>query len=130
MNTPIKEITDWQQIINQESKLCSPKTIKNSVGFIRSVLRECNTEMPKVALPQIVPREAKWLTPEQIPLFLNCIKNEPCEIAALLALHSLRRSEILSMTKSKIADGIIRTNGSTVYYEYNLNFFAKDTFFL
>ena len=40
MNTDLSRMTKdkWQRAVNQEAKLCSPKTLKNAWGFIGSVL--------------------------------------------------------------------------------------------
>lgn len=32
--------SEWQVIVNQEAALCSPKTLKNAWGFIRSVVED------------------------------------------------------------------------------------------
>lgn len=105
---------DWQKMINDEAKVCKAKTIKNAWGYIRSVLKDAGVNAPVVTLPQIVPNELPWLEPEQIPIFLNAVKDKPCELAALFALHGLRRSELYALTPSKIYDGMIHVEGSSV----------------
>lgn len=87
----------WQRAINQEAKKCSAKTLKNAWGFLSAVIQEATGRKMNVRLPQIVPNELPFLTAEQIPMFLAAIKGKGCEIAALLALSSLRRSEILAL---------------------------------
>ena len=87
----------WQRAINQEAKKCSAKTLKNAWGFLSAVIQEATGRKMNVRLPQIVPNELPFLTAEQIPVFLAAIKGKGCEIAALLALSSLRRSEILAL---------------------------------
>lgn len=96
MEEPIDKI-DWQAAVNDEAKAgASPKSIKNAVGLVRSALRETGREM-SVRLPAPKPHEKQWLTSEQIPAFLAAIKDKPGEIGALLALSSLRRSEIYGL---------------------------------
>lgn len=96
MQEPINSI-DWQAAVNAEAKAGkSPKTIKNAWNLIKSALRENGVEV-SVRLPALAPHEKEWLTAEQIPLFLAAIKDKPGEIGALLALSSLRRSEIYGL---------------------------------
>lgn len=87
----------WQRIVNKEANLCSPKTLKNAWSFLSAVIYETTGIRVSVRLPQIVEKDAPFLTPEQIPIFVNAIRGKPIEIAALLALSSLRRSEILAL---------------------------------
>ena len=105
---------DWQKMVNAEAALCNAKTLKNSVGFVRSVLKANGIVMPNVTLPQLIPNELPWLTPEQIPLFLAAIKDKPCEMAALFALRGLRRSEFLALRPMDIVDGVINIRASRV----------------
>lgn len=97
MDKPINSIADWQKICNAEAALCSPKTLRNAWGLILSVLKENGIEGISVRLPQAVKAERPFLEPEQIKTFIEAMKGNTCEIAALLALHSLRKSEILAL---------------------------------
>ena len=74
-----------------------------------------------MVLPQIVQDEHPYLEPEQIRPFIEAIHGEPCEIAALLGLHSLRRSEIVALTWDNVdlKNGLIHVHGSAVYNEDN-----------
>lgn len=98
MQIEINHIQNWQKIINDEATLCSAKTLKNAWGFVLSVLRKSGVEPPDITLPQVIPAERPFLSPEQIPAFIDAVKGQPCEIPALLALSSLRRSEIFALT--------------------------------
>lgn len=102
MNKSLSDIKDWQLICNAEAAICSPKTLQNSWRFIASVLRYVESPVPRITLPQLIKKERLYLDPEQIPVFIKAIKNQPCEIAALLALHGLRRSEICALTWDSI----------------------------
>lgn len=96
MEKPISSV-DWQAAVNAEALAGkSPKTIKNAWSLVRSVLLE-NGQDVTVQLPALKPSEHEWLTPEQIPSFLKEIKDKPGEAGALLALSSLRRSEIYGL---------------------------------
>lgn len=97
MNKPIKSVKDWQKVVNSEAELCSAKTLKNAWRFCASAIRKATGESIEVQLPQVVPKEIIYLQPEQIPDFIRAVKGRECEISALLALSSLRRSEILAL---------------------------------
>jgi len=122
INKKPKEITDWQEVINDEVKTgIKSKTLKNSWALIAAALKYHKLECPDVKLPQIVQSSRPWLDAEQIKTFIKAIKGQDCEIAALLALHSLRRSEILGLTWDKIdlENDIIHIEGSAVPGEKN-----------
>ena len=127
---PVLTITDWQSVINDEvSDGVSAKTIKNAWSLVAASLDRAGYPVPSVKLPQIVPSSRPWLTAEQIETFVDAVKGKPCEVPALLALHSLRRSEILGLTWDKIdlkknliyIDGsaVINTDNQLVYRKAN-----------
>lgn len=126
MNKEVGSVTNWQAVVNAEAELCSAKTLRNSWLFLKTVHSTCGIKLPNVALPQIIRRELPWLDYTQLVAFLEVIRDEPCELAALLALHSLRRSEVLAVTPNKIKDGYIYVEGSSVFDEDNV-LVAKET---
>lgn len=105
---------DFNKMVNEEAAKCAPKTLTNSWRFVVSVLHSNGIEPPKVALPQIPHKELPWLDYKQIQAFLKAIQGKECEIGALLALHGLRKSELLVITPEKIVDGNIIVSGSMV----------------
>ena len=119
MDSDICRISNWQSIINDEALLCSAKTLKNAWGFVRTVLEKNGIAPPEIAMPQVIKQELPWLDYIQIQAFLSAIRGSECEFAALLALHSLRRSELLAITPEKIYDGVIHVRGSMVYNAEN-----------
>lgn len=118
----------WQQLVNEEAKKCKPKTVKNAYRFICSVLKENGIDVPEVKLPAAAPKERDFLQPDEIPVFLEAIKDTPVEICALLALHSLRRSEIFALDKKDVdlKRKIIHVRGAVVADE-NWQFVRKET---
>lgn len=128
INTPINAVSDWQKVISKESPLCSPKTLKNAWGLLRTVLEVNGIDVRNVALPQVVKSERPWLDYEQIGTFLNAAHGKPGELAAILALHSLRRSELcaLSMSDINLKTNVINIAGSAVYDDTN-HLVYKDT---
>lgn len=108
---------DWQKVIDADEH--SAKTIKNGWGFIVSVLKHIGITPPAVTLPQLVQSERPFLQPEQIQTFVDALRDQTCEIAALLGLHSLRRSEILDMTYGDVdlKNGQLHVRGAAVMDE-------------
>lgn len=97
MDKKLSDIKDWQKICNAEAKNLSAKSVKNSWYLVASVLKEQGAEVPNIKMPQVVSKEHAYLEPEQIPIFISAVKGEKCEIAALLALSSLRCSELCAL---------------------------------
>lgn len=117
----IDDITQdqWQRLVNMEARSCSAKTLKNAWGFISSVIQDATGRKIVVRLPQVVANDLPFLTAEQIPTFLDAIKGDFCEIAILLGLSGLRRSEIMAVRWEDIdlSAGCIYVHGSAVHDE-------------
>ena len=112
------EIKDWQKLIDKELlDGSSTKSIKNSWSLLAASLRFADIEVPIVKLPQIVSESREWLDHEQINSFVKAVHGADVEIAALLALHSLRRSEIcgLSWDKINLKNETITVEGAAVF---------------
>lgn len=112
----------WVSLVNTEARLVSAKTLKNSWGLVSSVIHETTGETVSVRLPQVIPAEREFLEPEQIPIFLDAVRGDRVEIIALLALSSLRRSEILALRWEDVdlKRGVVHVNGATVPNEANV----------
>lgn len=108
-----------QKMVNEEAMRCGAKTLKNAWGLISSVLRYHTITPPAVKLPQLVQNERPFLDPEQISVFVSAVKGEDVEIPALLALCSLRTSEIRALTWDQVdfRRNIVHVRGSVVYDE-------------
>ena len=109
----------WQRAVNMEAKTVNAKTLTNSWRFISSVITESTGRVISVQLPQIVANERPWLTPEQVTTFVKAVKGSKIEIPALLALSSLRCSELLDLKWENIdlEKKVIRISGAAVYDE-------------
>ena len=106
----------WQRTVNLEAKLVKPKTLKNAWSFVAGVIEEFTGERIKVTLPQKIENSMGYLTYDEIPLFLDALKDDVAYIPALLALSSLRQSEILGLRWSAVdlKKGIIHIRETAV----------------
>jgi len=119
MNQQLRDISDWQTVVNTEAKIVSAKTLKNAWLFVASVLREVTQqEPPKVRLPQVVTPLPKFLEPEQILTFIDTIYGTYWEAEALVALHGLRASEIWALPLSGVGQEI-KVRGAAVLDKNN-----------
>lgn len=125
MGVPIAEITPdmWQTACNDEIKVrgCSAKTLKNAWGFMVSVIADAGLTPPRAKLPQVIPNERPFLEPEQVRPFIAAVHGTEIEIPALLALSSLRRSELLGLQWENVDlnKRTITVKGAKVYGENN-----------
>lgn len=124
MKTSLSDISDddLAAAFNAEAKIISGKTLKNSWGFIQTVLKEeAHRDPPKVKMPQIVPADKLFLSPDQIKTFIQGAKGNKAEIPALLALCGLRKSEILALKWENIdlENKIIHVRGAAVLNEHH-----------
>lgn len=101
----------WQRAVSEEAGRVSAKTLENEWRLITAALRYAKIQPPDVNLPRAVKHERAFLDFDQIQVFVGAIRGDPCELAYLLALHSLRLSEILAVTE--ITD-VIRVRGAMV----------------
>lgn len=139
MNRCIDDITpdQWQRLVNMEARSCSAKTLKNAWGFIASVIADATGKKISVRLPQVVANDLPFLTAEQIPVFLEVIRGDFCEIAMLLGLSGLRRSEIMAVRWEDIdldagciyvhGSAVLDEDGKLIYREENKNTSSRRT---
>ena len=116
------EKINWQRLVSDESRLCGPKTLKNAWALVAAAVQFNSGEKPAVTLPQVVSDEHPYLEAEQIPAFLDVIRGKPCELAALLGLHGLRRSEMFALTWADVdlspsSLGFLHVRGALVHDE-------------
>lgn len=119
---------DWQSVINDELKLVSSKTAKNSLAFIKSVIE--HTAKVKVSMPKLVNKrksQRAFLTPDEIKVFVEqCVKNRYA-IPMLLMLSSLRISEVNALRWENIPQNakFVRVDSAMVQDKDN-NWVIKD----
>ena len=116
----------WQDLINAELEISSPKTVRNSWALITAAHAAAGLPAPKVKLPRVVRKERDFFDYEQILIFLDAVKGKSCELMCLLALHSLRASEILALNRESLAGGVIRIRGAVVRDKTNAYVFKEE----
>lgn len=102
MPVRLDRITDrqWQRSVNAMLASYAPKTVKVSVGMVKTVVTANEASFPSVTVGKASAQKAKemdkvsFLEPEQIPTFVAAAKGSPYCIPLLLALSSLRIAEI------------------------------------
>lgn len=100
MDRSLSDLTeaDYIAACSEEAADHSPKTIKNAWGLARSVIKAATGNVaPDIPLPQVVPNQRPFLDAEQIEVFLEAVRGNTYEIPLLLALSSMRRSEIMAL---------------------------------
>ena len=119
---------NYQQMINEESKLVKPKTVHNAWRLVTAALAHAKVPICPVNLPPKCKVQRPWLDYEQIELFCKAIYGKPYELGALLALNGLRRSELLHLTADDIdtEHGLIFVRGASVVGSNN-KLVDKDT---
>ena len=110
-----------QRMVNEEARKIKPKALKNAYALISSALKDYGVDT-EVNLPQIPASERPWLTADEVLRFCRVVQGESCEIPALLALCSLRLSEIAALTWEDIdlKAGTIRVRRSVVAGDHGL----------
>lgn len=121
--------SEWRGIVNDELGIVSRKTVKNAWAFIKSVLsaQGVDVESSVKLSPPRKKRAANWLEPDEIKKFVAAAKDDPLCVPMLLALMSMRMSEIDALRWENIdpnAD-FIRTSGARVRDEHE-QFVLKD----
>lgn len=87
--------------------------------FLSAVIYDETGNRFDVRTKPVIKKERPYLDADQIPIFLMQIKGKNIEVAALLALSSLRRSEILDLRWDDVDldNRIIHVRGAAVYNE-------------
>lgn len=115
MDMRIDKVANWQKVVNAETRYCNPKTLKNAWGFIKSVLAENGITPHGVTLPQILQEEHAILQPDEIKPFIAAVRGAEYELVYLLALHGLRKSEIMGLDiRNSVSGSEIRVRGAVV----------------
>lgn len=97
MRMRYRDIKDWQALVNEDVGEVSAKTVQNSWGLVKAALRHAGLTVPAVRLPKVETQREVFLDEEQIRIFCDAVRGSKYETGYLLALHSLRRSELCGL---------------------------------
>lgn len=126
MDLPLSKINDWQKVINDEAAVVSAKSVHNGWGLVCPAINEYGIYPKRVVLPQIAKKDTDIIEYDKMQEFIDSIKDDKNELAILLALHGLRRSEIFALDKSDVTGGVIHVRGAVVMGRDG-EFIAKET---
>ena len=118
MNLAYTDI-DYQAMVNEEAVCCSAKTLLNAYSLVKSSLKAYGFTAPDVNLPTVVVPDLLFLDYQQIPIYLEAARDKAGELASILALHSLRMSELLAVTVDDVDDNYITVNKAIVRDDNN-----------
>ena len=103
MDKKVREIKNWQELYDKEAKTLSPKTLKNTWSFFKTVAKsECGINLPDIEAVAVVKEEHPFLEPDEIKEFIKAAADDKYQIALFLALSSCRLSEILGLDWSNV----------------------------
>ena len=119
----------WQASVNRELNMYAAKTVRNAYMFYAKVYEDEAGAKCDITLPSAASKRKEFLDYEQIKVLLNCIRGDEMEIPILMALSSLRRSEILAMRWENIdlSAGLMHVSGAAVPDKnYNVMYKAEN----
>ena len=123
MDANIYTTTDaqWQKAVDKDFRGLSTKYTKNAWSMFASAIEAETGKRPNVELRPVIKADRPFLEPEQVLEFVDAVKGDRVEIAALLELSSLRISEVLDVrgTDIDLKKNRIRVQGAAVIDENN-----------
>ena len=113
-----------QRALNSELSAFSRKTVKNAFVLVKTVLETNGVEVPKKLAIDRKERKKKdpiWLEPDEIKKFVAAAADDPLCVPMLLALMSMRISEIDALRWENIPPHpeFIRTSGVRIMDEHH-----------
>lgn len=130
MNRNLAQFNDrlCLRMVNEETRFCAPKTLRNAWSFVATVIENETGKRYTAPLPKSKKTPHAFLDFQQIKVFVAALKNSDIEMAALLALNSLRRSEIYGLRWENVDldNGTLTISGAVVVGE-NEERVYKDT---
>lgn len=111
-----------QDLVNEMSETMSPKTVRNRIGFISSVLKESDMPVPNVVLPEKQKADLKIPDTKEVEKIIEAAKGTEMEIPILLAAFGpMRRSEIAALELDDISGNTIHVKRAVVIDESGNN---------
>ncbi len=122
MKMRIKDITQKtiQQIVNEDAKTHSPKTVRNHYGLISAVMRRERPELAlNTVLPQATPPDLYIPVDHDVQKLIAAVKDTALELPVLLAAFGpMRRGEICALDSSCIKGNVVHVKQNMVLDDY------------
>lgn len=103
-----------QELSNEWAKNTAPKTVKNRVGYIYTVLKFHDIDVKQPTTPQNIKKPPYIPTSEEIEKILAYLKPTRYWVGTMLGIFGLRRSEILALTLDDLNGNILTVNKASV----------------
>ena len=103
-----------QQLCNEWAKTKSPKTVKNRIGYVYTVLKHYDIDVKQPTTPQNIKKPPYIPTAEEVEKILAHLKPTKYWVGTMLGVFGLRRSEILALTIDDLAGNILTVNKASV----------------
>lgn len=103
-----------QELCNAFSENASPKTVKNRIGYIYTVLKFHDIEVKQPTTPQNIKKPPYIPTSEEVEKILAYLKPTRYWVGTMLGIFGLRRSEILALTLDDLNGNILTVNKAYV----------------
>lgn len=107
----------WDAAVARDFRKLSDKYALNVWSFFASAIEEETGIRPKIDLDSPKRNKRPFLEPDEVLIFVDAMRGQTAEIAALLELSSLRVSEVLDVrgTDFDLKNNRIRISGAAVY---------------
>lgn len=103
-----------QELSNEWAKNTAPKTVKNRVGYIYTVLKYHDIEVKQPTTPQNIKKAPYIPTSEEVEKVLAYLKPTRYWVGTMLGVFGLRRSEILALTIDDLQGNVLTVNKALV----------------
>lgn len=129
LDTPLADVTQeaLQKVVNEYSVTHSPKSTRNTYGFIRSVLTKYKPQGKySIILPPKTNKAEYEPTTRDVQRCLEASKGSKYEIVLHLCALGLRRGEAIAITSDDVStDNVLTINKDIVLDRHN-NYVLKD----
>lgn len=103
-----------QELANEWAKNIAPKTVKNRVGYVYTVLKYHDIELKQPTTPQNIKEPPYIPTSKEVEQVLAYLKPTKYWVGTMLGVFGLRRSEILALTMDDLNGNTLTVNKASV----------------
>ena len=108
-----------QQAVNSLSQGLSPKSVRNIIRLVGSVLRENGYQVPAVALPARVRPDTHIPDRKEVQILMEAVRGSRWEVAVLLAaLGPMRRGEIVAARLEDLEGNVLHVHRAAIEDEH------------